>query len=76
MPDVNSEVIPVASVSSEPDPYAALYDGFLGTGYSTAVELSIIAMVLIAGYVAVCTAGYFISGRDLALKIAETIGLR
>lgn len=76
MPDSNVDTIVVVSTSNDAGSNAALNDGFLGTGFSMAVELSIIALVLIAGYIAICTARYFISGRSLALMIAETIGLR
>jgi hypothetical protein len=53
-----------------------LNDGFLGTGYSASVEVSFILMALVAGYVAVSTARYFISGRGLAAFVAETFGFR
>ena len=56
----------VVSVSSEAsnasggfEALAYLNDGFLGTGYSSSVELSFIAMALIFGYVTVSMAKYF-----------------
>ncbi len=55
-----------------------VYDGFLGTGYSTAVELSFVAMGLIVGYVIYGTVKYVASEYDIDLgrSIAETLGLR
>lgn len=53
---------------------AQLNDGFLGTGYSSAVEASIIAMVFIGGYVAFTTARYFLSGTAIMNSIAGALG--
>ncbi len=57
---------------------AGVYDGFLGTGYSTAVELSFIAMALIVCYVIYGTAKYVAAEYDVDIgrSIAETLGLR
>ena len=55
---------------------AALDADFLGTGYSTSVELSFIAMALIAGYVAISTARYFLAGTSVLDTVADTLGLR
>jgi hypothetical protein len=53
---------------------AALNEGFLGTGHSTSVEISFIAMALIAGYVAVSTARYFLHGSRLLAAVAGALG--
>ena len=55
---------------------AGLNDGFLGTGYTTSVELSFIAMALIIGYVAFSTARYFMPETRIAATLAEVLGLR
>ena len=55
---------------------AHLNDGFLGTGYTSSVEISFIAMALIFGYVAISTARYFLSGTDVAETLGELLGLR
>jgi hypothetical protein len=59
--------------------FAALVDGsgsLLGTGYSPSVELSFIAMALIAAYVAISTARYFLSGSELGEMLAVALGFR
>ncbi len=61
------------------DGYQALADlngGFMGTGYSTDVELAFIGMALIATYVAVSTARYFLAGTRIAATVAGALGLR
>ena len=55
---------------------AGLNGGFLGTGSSTLVELSYVAMALIAGYVAIGTVRYFFPDLNLTAKLAEALGLR
>ncbi len=73
----------VASVSSEGssasdgfEALANLNDGFLGTGYSSSVELSFIAMALIFGYVAISTVRYFLPETRFFNTITELLGLR
>ena len=60
-----------------------LNDGFLGTGYSSLAELSLIGMALIATYVAVSTVKYcwpefsfFNSVTGAIGSVAGAIGLR
>jgi hypothetical protein len=55
---------------------AHLSDGFLGTGYSTSVELSFIAMGFIVVYVVVATARYFLHGTKIIESVADALGLR
>ena len=55
---------------------ASLNDGFLGTGYTTSVELSFIAMALIVGYVAYSTTRYFMPELRIRATVAEMLGLR
>ncbi len=65
--------------SSTSDGFAALAnlnDGFLGTGYSSSVELSFIAMVLIFGYVAITSVRYFLPETRFLNTVAEALGLR
>jgi hypothetical protein len=53
-----------------------LNDGFLGTGYSSSVELSFIAMALIFGYVAIGTVKYFLPEARFLNTVAAALGLR
>ncbi|MHA1537160.1 MAG: hypothetical protein ACTSUD_06365 [Alphaproteobacteria bacterium] len=53
-----------------------LNDGFLGTGYSTSVELSFIAMALIFSYVAITTFRYFLPETRILSTVVEALGLR
>ncbi len=65
--------------SSTSDGFAALAnlnDGFLGTGYSSSVEISFIAMALIFGYVAISTVRYFLPETRFFNTITESLGLR
>lgn len=54
----------------------AANDGFLGTGSSLLVELSYIAMALIAAYVAFGIVRYFLPDVRIVGKILEAIGLQ
>jgi hypothetical protein len=54
---------------------ATLNDGFLGTGFSTGVELSLIAMILIAGYVATSLLRYFVPEFRPLRSVASVLGL-
>ena len=73
-----SDVVVVGSESGKGaegyEALAALNEGFLGTGYSTSVEISFIAMALIGGYVAVSTARYFLHGTRLLSAVAGALG--
>ena len=75
-----SEVVSLSSVDSRTsDGFEALAnfnDGFLGTGYSSAVEISLIAMVLIFGYVAIATLRYFLPEVRFLNTVVEALGLR
>ena len=55
---------------------ANLNGGFLGTGYSSSVEISFIAMVLIFGYVAITTFRYFLPETSILNAVAKALGLR
>jgi hypothetical protein len=73
----------VVSVSSEGgstsdgfEVLTTLNDGFLGTGYSSTVELSFIAMALIFGYVAIGTIKYFSPETKFLISVAAALGLR
>ena len=55
---------------------ANLNDGFLGTGYSSSVEISFIAMALIFGYVAITTVRYFLPETRFLNTVVEALGLR
>lgn len=64
-----------ASVGDGFGSLAHLNDGFLGTGYSTSVELSFVAMGFIALYVVVATARYFLHGTKIVESVADALGL-
>lgn len=74
-----SDVVVVGSEGGKgSDSFAALAglnEGFLGTGYSASVEISFVAMALIAGYVAVSTARYFLHGSRLLATVAGALGI-
>jgi hypothetical protein len=55
---------------------ANLNDGFLGTGYSSSVEVSFIASALIFGYVAISMVRYFMPETRFVGAVAEVLGLR
>lgn len=54
----------------------SINDGVLGTGYSTASELSFIAMALILAYVVHGTMRYLLPGFRLVDSVADALGLR
>ncbi len=55
---------------------ANLNAGMFGTGNSTLVELSYVAMVLIVGYVVHATFRYFLPGFSVTKAIVGALGLR
>ncbi len=65
-----------SSTSDGSEALANLHDGFLGTGYSSSVEISFIAMVLIFGYVAITTVRYFLPETRFLNTVTEALGLR
>ncbi len=75
-----SEVVSISSEGSGTsegfEALANLNDGFLGTGYSSSVEISLIAMVLIFGYVAITTFRYFLPETRFLNTVVEALGLR
>ncbi len=75
-----SEVISVASEGSGASDgfgvMANLNDGFLGTGYTSSVELSFIAMALIFGYVAFTTFRYLFPETRFLNAVVAALGLR
>lgn len=58
---------------------ASLNEGFLGTGFSSSVELSFVGMGFIIAYVMYSTARYFLEGRQVGARfmtsIATALGL-
>ena len=75
-----SEVVSLSSEESSTsegfEALANLNDGFLGTGYSSSVEISYIAMVLIFGYVAITAVRYFLPETRFLNSVTEALGLR
>jgi hypothetical protein len=75
-----SEVVSLSSVDSGTsdgfEALASLNEGFLGTGFSSSVEISFIAMALIFGYVAVATVRYFLPEVRFLNTVVEALGLR
>ena len=75
-----SEVVSLSSVDSGTsdgfEALANLNEGFLGTGFSSSVEISFIAMALIFGYVAVATVRYFMPEVRFLNAVVEALGLR
>jgi hypothetical protein len=53
-----------------------LNQGFLGTGYSTTVEVSFIVLGAIVLYVGFATAKYFLRGTELEETLSDLFGLR
>ncbi len=75
-----SEVVSLSSEGgSTTDGFEALAnlsDAFLGTGYSSSVEISYIAMVLIFGFVAITAVRYFLPETRFLNTVAGALGLR
>jgi hypothetical protein len=73
----SNEVAPAAGANSGDgyDAMATLNDGFLGTGYTTGVELSLVAFILIAGYVATSLIRYFMPDFRPLRSVASVLGL-
>ena len=76
MSDVVSLSSEGGSTSNGFEALANLNDGFLGTGFSSSVEISFIAMALIFGYVAVATVRYFLPETRFLNTVVEALGLR
>lgn len=80
MSEVVSDVVGASHVASNPndgfEAVANLNAGFLGTGYSTTIELSLVVMVLIVGYVAHGTFRYFLPDFSVTKAVAGALGLR
>ncbi len=66
----------IGGTGNESGALASLNAGFLGTGYSSSVELSFIAMALIFGYVAISTVRYFLPETRFFDFITESLGFR
>ena len=64
------------NASGSYEAFASLNEGFLGTGYTTAVELSFIAMALILGYVGVSTFRYLLPDFSIFDSVSSVLGLR
>ena len=76
MSDVVSLPSEGGSASDGFEAFANLNDGFLGTGYSSSVELSYVAMALIFGYVAISTVRYFLPEVRFIHSALAALGLR
>ena len=76
MYDVVSVSSQVGGTGDEFGALANLNAGFLGTGYSSSVELAAIAMALIFGYVAISTVRYFLPETRFFSMITESLGFR
>jgi hypothetical protein len=76
MSDVVSLSSEGGSTSDGFEALANLNEGFLGTGFSSSVEISFIAMALIFGYVAITTVRYFLPDTRFLKTVAQALGLR
>jgi hypothetical protein len=76
MSNVASETNVGGHASDGFEALANLNNGFLGTGYSSSVEVSFIVGALIIGYVAISTIKYFRPEFSFFGPVAETLGLR
>ena len=76
MSDVVSLSSEGGSTSNGFEALANLNDGFLGTGFSSSVEISFIAMALIFGYVAITTLRYLLPEIRFLNTVTEALGLR
>jgi hypothetical protein len=76
MSDVALESSAGGSTGDGFEAFANLNDGFLGTGYSSSVEVSFIVMALIFGYVAIGTVRYILPETKFLGAVAEALGLR
>ncbi len=76
MSDVVSLSSEGGSTSNGFEALANLNDGFLGTGFSSSVEISFVAMALIFGYVAITTVRYFLPETRFLNTVVEALGLR
>ena len=75
MYEVTSAAGEAASTGEGYDALASLNDGFLGTGSSSVMELSFVAMALIAIYVAHSTVRYCWPEFSLFRTLTGTLGL-
>ena len=76
---ISNVAVGVGSGAGSSDGLEAALDlnsGFLGTGSSTVVELSYIAMLMIAVYIALGAVRYFMPGFSLSATIFGALGLR
>ena len=76
MSDVVSLSSEGGSTSNGFEALANLNDGFLGTGFSSSVEIAFVAMALIFGYVAIATVRYFLPETRFLNTVVEALGLR
>jgi len=76
MSDVVSLSSEGGSTSDGFEALANLNDGFLGTGFSSSVEISFIAMALIFGYVAIATVRYYLPETRFLNTVVEALGLQ
>ena len=76
MSSVVSEPSVGGSTSDGFEALANLNDGFLGTGYSSSVEISFVVMTLILGYVAIGTVRYLRPETRFLGTVVDALGLR
>ncbi len=76
MSDVVSLSSEGGSTSNGFEALANLNDGFLGTGFSSSVEIAFVAMALIFGYVTIATVRYFLPEARFLNTVVEALGLR
>jgi len=75
MSEVASVSIEGGGTSDGFEMLASLNEGFLGTGFSTWTELSLIATALFIGYVAIGTVKYFRPEFSFLHALAGAVGL-
>ena len=74
MSEVTSSVNVGGQTSDGFEVFASLNDGFFGTGYSAAAELSFTVMALIVGYVVISMFKYFLPEFRLFGLVAGAMG--
>ncbi|HUS54948.1 MAG TPA: hypothetical protein VMY41_13225 [Thermohalobaculum sp.] len=75
MSEVTSDVAEAASTSGAFEAFSRLDGGFLGTGYSSSAELSLLAVVLFAFYVVFGTIRYRWPEFSFLRLISRVLGL-
>jgi hypothetical protein len=76
MSNVTSEPSVGGGTSDEFEALANFNESFLGTGYSSSVEISFIVMTLIIGYVTIGTVRYLRPETRFLGSVVDVLGLR